>query len=738
MNRFKIRKILLFSLLIFLLTLTVTQNVFSTRKFSGEDKVFYKLLLIVPDDPEWMEALKPFLEWKIREGGYYSSDLPSNCLPVKVVNLTEIEAVYGSANVSSIRNYIIDFWKQNNYLQGVSTLKYVLLVGDVQFIPTYLYNVTIDGELYTYATDQYYADFYYPTTDRYINPAVDYTDWEAEVYVGRFPVNNAEELRILVNKTVTYEMHLEKAYENSTAGWERNVLFLGAVLDNGYSSNGYQVWKDGAFIAEVIKRQCEDWWAGTGPSPLLRATTLYDSNDNASIWLPAYSNLNDIHNLTSQNVVNQINNVGFSGVFSVSHGALTHIQGRKPSLKDEYAWQSPFFSIADVSVLNNGYVLPFWFVEACNTGAFQSDLWKPNTKSLGEALLLADPSESGGAVAFIGCSNSSWYRFYYSAPQNNLKCLETLSDRLANLTFYQLYGKSGVSIDYFPDKWSLSSALFEAKRIYNATSWGMKAENGVHMATLMGFNLLGDPTLKIWSEKPWTAYDLYSIESPSKVKPNENFTIRVSINSNPSGGSYPPSGSRKGAKVCVSCVENGKLTYFDLKLTDENGTATFTAPDHACTLNVTVVDHPYMVPWLGTIEVEDIHPPEIGTPLRFPSDENVSEFQEVRVAVNVTDYESGVKNVTLYYTTDEEWIPIKMTFNETSGLYEAIIPGQNAGTYVKFKIEAFDNAGNHAEQNNEQQYFVYLVIPEVSWQLLLIGLMPPTVYLILKAKKKKF
>ena len=145
-----------------------------------------------------------------------------------------------------------------------------------------------------------------------------------------------------------------------------------------------------------------------------------------------------------------------------------------------------------------------------------------------------------------------------------------------------------------------------------------------------------------------------------------------------------------------------------------------------------------MVPWLGTIEVEDIHPPEIGTPLRFPPDENVSEFQEVRVAVNVTDYESGVKNVTLYYTTDEEWIPIKMTFNETSGLYEAIIPGQNAGTYVKFKIEAFDNAGNHAEQNNEQQYFVYLVIPEVSWQLLLIGLMPPTVYLILKAKKKKF
>ena len=35
-----------------------------------------------------------------------------------------------------------------------------------------------------------------------------------------------------------------------------------------------------------------------------------------------------------------------------------------------------------------------------------------------------------------------------------------------------------------------------------------------------------------------------------------------------------------------------------------------------------------------------------------------------------------------------------------------------------------------------QQYFVYLVIPEVSWQLLLIGLMPPTVYLILKEKEE--
>ena len=726
-----------FILILALFTPTVTALQPALHVYGGEEKtLYYKFLIIVPDNKEWIDALKPFLEWKIREGGYYSADLPSNCLPVKVVNLTEIEAKYGSANASSIRSYIIEFWKQNRYTLGVSTLKYVLLVGDARIIPTYLYNVTIDGQTYTYAADQYYADFYNPSTDQYINPAVDHTDWKAEVYVGRFPVNNVEELSILVNKTVTYEKHLKSIYEDSPAGWERSVLFLGAVMDNGYYSDGYQVWKDGAFVAEVIKRQCENWWYGTWP-PLLRAVTLYDSNNNETIWPPQYANLNNIHNLTVQAVVNEINIKGFSGVFVVSHGLLINVQGRKPSQKDAKAWQSPFFSISDIQALNNSYVLPYWFIDACSTGAFESDLWNLNSKSLGEELLLADPSTSGGAIAFIGCSNVSWYRFHKYPPQNNFECLKSLSDALANFTFYHLYGESA-PINYSPEKWNLCSALFKAKETYNSTSWNSDHANEVHMATLMGFNFLGDPTLQIWSETPWNATELYSIEVPSKVKPNENFTIRITVNFSPLGGSYPPLGPRKGAKVCVSSIKNGKITYFDMKLTDENGTVTFKAPSHFCTLNVTIIDHPYIVPWFGKVEVEDVNAPIIGSPLRFPSDETVQEGQDVKVVVNVTDNESGVKNVTLYYAVDDVWESVEMLLNVSSGFYEGIIPGQKAGKTVRFKIEAFDNAGNLAEQDNEGKYYTYQVVSELSWQLTISILTLLTIFTILAKKRKKF
>ena len=724
-------------LLLLMFIAAISQSTLQVKGGGEENTPYYKFLIIVPDNKEWIDALKQFIEWKIREGGYYSSDLPSDCLPVKVVNLTEIEAKYGSTNASSIRNYIIDFWEQNCYTLGVSTLKYVLLVGDVRIIPTYLYNVTIDGKTYTYAADQYYADFYNSLTDRYINPAVNHTDWESEVYVGRFPVNNVEELRVLVNKTVTYEKHLENIYTGSPAGWERGVLFLGAVLDNGYSSSeGYQVWKDGAFIAEVIKRQCENWWCGTWP-PLLRAVTLYDSNNNETIWLSQYANLNNIHNLTAQAVINEINTKGFSGVFAVSHGSLINVQGRKPSQKNAAAWQTPFFNVSDIQELNNSYVLPYWFIDACNTGAFESDLWDSNSKSLGEELLLADPSVSGGAAAFIGCSNVSWYRFYKYSPQNNFECLKSLSDALANFTFYHLYGESAL-FDYFPEKWNLCSALFKAKETYNSTSWDLGHANEVHMATLMGFNFLGDPTLQIWPETPQNATELYTIEAPSKVKPGENFTIRITVNFSLFGGSYPPEGPRKGVKVCISSIEKGETTYFDLKLTDENGTVTFKAPNRFCMLNVTIVDHPYIVPWLGTVEVEDVNPPSIEVPLRFPSNECVQEGQDVKVAVNVTDDESGVKNVTLYYAVDDVWTPVEMTFNTSSSLYEGIIPGQEAGKVVKFKIVAFDNAGNPAEENNGEEYYTYQVIPELSWQLTISLLMMLTLVILLTKKRKKF
>jgi hypothetical protein len=116
----------------------------------------------------------------------------------------------------------------------------------------------------------------------------------------------------------------------------------------------------------------------------------------------------------------------------------------------------------------------------------------------------------------------------------------------------------------------------------------------------------------------------------------------------------------------------------------------------------------------------DTNIPSIGTPLRDPSGD-VQPNLLVGISVNVTDSGSGLKSVTLAYLTNKSAIGLElsMTLNQTSGLYESIILGQEASTLLKYQIIAYDNAGNIATNDNAGQYYVYAVIPELSLFLIL-------------------
>jgi len=117
--------------------------------------------------------------------------------------------------------------------------------------------------------------------------------------------------------------------------------------------------------------------------------------------------------------------------------------------------------------------------------------------------------------------------------------------------------------------------------------------------------------------------------------------------------------------------------------------------------------------WL--IKVIESNPPDIGVPSQNPPRDNVQPYQNVTVSVNVTDAESGVKNATLYYslTNGTTWEPpVPMSLNATTSLYEATIPGQPIGTWVRFKIVAYDIAGNNATRDGTALDFIYVVIPE--------------------------
>jgi len=118
-------------------------------------------------------------------------------------------------------------------------------------------------------------------------------------------------------------------------------------------------------------------------------------------------------------------------------------------------------------------------------------------------------------------------------------------------------------------------------------------------------------------------------------------------------------------------------------------------------MNIYVKDH------------DDSTPPNIDTPSQNPPSDNVMPGDEVQVSVRVTDLESGVKNVTLSYRLNNgAWTSRPMDRNASTELYEASVPGQDAGTWVQFRIVAYDKAGNQATKGGVEPYYMYLVRPE--------------------------
>jgi hypothetical protein len=136
----------------------------------------------------------------------------------------------------------------------------------------------------------------------------------------------------------------------------------------------------------------------------------------------------------------------------------------------------------------------------------------------------------------------------------------------------------------------------------------------------------------------------------------------------------------------------------------------------------------------------DNTPPYIDTPSQNPPRDNVPPGQEVTVSVNVTDAESGVENVTLFYTIDNGtmWENRTMNLNSLPSLYDATIPGQPVGTWVKFKIVANDYAGNNATKDGTEPYCTYQVIPEFPSFLIMPLFMIATLLAVIVYRRKHF
>ena len=166
--------------------------------------------LIITNDA-FYQSIVPLARWKMKKG-----------LETKIVNLSQIYSEFPGNNNYTIKNFIS--YAYNNWSFPPS---YVLLVGDVEYLPT---NYGLSG----CATDLFYSTLYG-------------NDYFPDVMLGRMSVKTSEELDVIVNKTIEYERNPyldEKAwYKNVTVfygterpQWLQTANFIESFLGN-YSYN---------------------------------------------------------------------------------------------------------------------------------------------------------------------------------------------------------------------------------------------------------------------------------------------------------------------------------------------------------------------------------------------------------------------------------------------------------------------------------------------------------------------
>lgn len=143
--------------------------------------------------PPYETAIEPLVEWKTMKG-------------YEVVTVSTAETGTGA---DDIKSYI-----QNAYDNWNNPPQYVLLVGDVDQIPTF----TFHGN---------------PSDQPYVQ--LDGEDWIMDALIGRFSVENATEAITLVNKTINYERHPHLADED----WQ--TRFLKVAGNQGSTTPGHTV-----------------------------------------------------------------------------------------------------------------------------------------------------------------------------------------------------------------------------------------------------------------------------------------------------------------------------------------------------------------------------------------------------------------------------------------------------------------------------------------------------------------
>ncbi len=469
--------------------------------------------------------------------------------------------------------------------------------------------------------------------------------------MGRFPASNIDELNLLINKTENYVNGLD------AGPWMNNFLGAGGILDFPTSAD-----LNGEDEAEIVQMVANNFINGNMNSTSLLEynAQLYAPLDNTPLWTPPSGSPN-IFVLEPGEIQTVINNQGASIFLFGGHGNPTSFAASPTG--------PTVFQSSEVSSLTNYNEPMFVYADACLTNAF--DLGG----SIGQTMML-EPNT--GAIGYVGAERISWY--FPNDTYNQADGLPNpgmMDNRGLTYDFFQAMFQDGY--------YQMGKALYQSKINYVNSAffqsllpfwdWWCTEEKSITT-----YNLLGDPTVDIYTANPSTFQSLFNSSAMYEGSDLHLFAKDQT-------GAFVPN--------ATLTIWSGNNKYHTFE-SDNNGYLDVDLPIGADSFNYTLWAH-NMIPMNGsfTVQVDNTPPQFLNAPVLSPNQITVDTTPKINVCVY--DNGSGVSDVWALLTQDNFATiePFALCPNASNcTLYAYSLPKLPYGQF-QYTIVAYDYAGNY-------------------------------------------
>ena len=353
--------------------------------------------MVIITDTAFKKQLLPFFKWKTQKG--YN------------LKILYKGTGYAGSTYAQLKDTLFRIY--NSATADDPPPEYLLIIGDVNRIPK--------SDETSNISDMYYGEF------------DGNGDYIPEMFIGRIPVSDTNEVKSVVNKIIQYEKF---EFADTNKFYNRALITAGNDATYSLNMNGQ--------LNYALKN-----------------------------YLKSSNNINEYHfyypqsaAATVEDSIKKLFKKGISFLNYTGHGDAT-------------GWLDPVIKAKDVDSLKNRNMYPFIISNACRTAQYTF------STSLGNRMVL---SKEKGAIGFIGCANDSyWDEDYFWAVGAGSVTTDPTYQNTSLGAYDRLFHINGES----PSEW-----YFTMGQVNYAGNMAVSASTSTRKKYYWEtYNLIGDPSI---------------------------------------------------------------------------------------------------------------------------------------------------------------------------------------------------------------------------------------------------